>query len=335
VTVHYEGMQSRSARAVVAAGTLAAAAALALAGCADGSRSGSPGLALSQPSASSSASLPRSPAGRPARSSRPRSAAFLAEVHDPGRVTGILSGPCHASGGGRLPDRRCTPGAIDPVVTQADIGSTICVPGYTATVRPPESQTRAFKFGQAYPAYGIAAGTQSELDHLVPLELGGANDAANLWPQAGPVPNPKDSVERALNRAVCDGQIKLARAQRAIAADWQTAEASLGLGAPAPAPAPAQSAQALRCSASVSSRSPADYTTVDIGVQTAAGAPVTAVAHYKTTDHPKTAVADGTGHATIAYYISGATPGYTVTVDVTVSPGARTAHCSTSFTPAS
>ena len=38
---------------------------------------------------------------------------------------------------GRLPDRRCTPGAIDPAVTQADIQSTICVTGYADTVRPP------------------------------------------------------------------------------------------------------------------------------------------------------------------------------------------------------
>jgi hypothetical protein len=220
-------------------------------------------------------------------------------------------------------------------VTQADIGSTICVPGYTATVRPPESQTEAFKFGQAYPAYGIATGAESELDHLVPLELGGANDAANLWPEVGPLPNAKDSVERALNRAVCDGRITLARAQRVIAADWETAESSLGLSAPAPAPAPARPGRVLRCSASPSSRSPADYTTVDIDVRTAAGASVTTVAHYKTTDHEETAVAGGSGQATVAYSISGATPGYTVTVDVTVSAGSRTAHCSTSFIPVS
>jgi len=256
-------------------------------------------------------------------------------VHDPGRVTGTLAGPCQARDHGRLPDRRCTPGAIDPAVTQADIASTICVSGYTQTIRPPESQTEAFKFGQAYPAYGLAAGTESELDHLVPLELGGANDAANLWPEAGPVPNAKDSVEHVLNSAVCDGRIRLARAQHGIARNWETAEPRLGLGAPVPAPAPAPAAQALSCSASVSSSSPADYTTVDIYVRTAAGTSVTTVAHYKTTDHQKTAMADGAGQATVAYYISGATPGYTVTVDVTASAGSRTANCSTSFTPVS
>jgi hypothetical protein len=132
------------------------------------------------------------------------------------------------------------------------------------------------------PPTALAPGTQSELDHLVPLELGGANDAANLWPEAGPVPNPKDSVEGVLNSAVCDGRISLASAQRAIARDWRTAESALRLGAPAPSPAPAQPAHALACSASVSNSSPADYTTVDIDLQTAAGASVTTVAHYKT-----------------------------------------------------
>jgi hypothetical protein len=222
-------------------------------------------------------------------------------------------------------------------VTQADIQSTICVSGYTHTVRPPESQTERFKFSQAYPAYGLAAGRQSELDHLVPLELGGANDAANLWPEAGSVPNPKDAVEGALNRAVCDGRISLSRAQRAIARNWETAERSIGRGAPAPAQttAPAPSANGLSCRASVSSASPAGNTTVDIKVRTAAGASVTTVAHYKTTDHPKTAIADRGGHATVGYDVGGATPGYKVRVDVTASAGSRTAHCSTSFTPVS
>lgn len=38
-----------------------------------------------------------------------------------------------------LPIHSATPGAIDPIVTQENIGSTICVVGYTKTVRPPVS----------------------------------------------------------------------------------------------------------------------------------------------------------------------------------------------------
>lgn len=152
----------------------------------------------------------------------------LLEVHDPGHVTGIVArASCHALPGPR-PDPGCTPGAIDPAVTQADIQSTICRSGYTANVRPPVSETDRFK-RTMYAAYGIPTGATSELDHLVSLELGGANDAANLWPEVGPVPNPKDTVENDLHKAVCSNKVTLAAAQQAIASNWQTAEIVLGI----------------------------------------------------------------------------------------------------------
>lgn len=60
-----------------------------------------------------------------------------------------------------------------------------------------------------------------EYDHLVSLELGGAvNDPRNLWPEPEGSPNPKDSVESALHRMVCDGEMTLAAAQHIIATDW-------------------------------------------------------------------------------------------------------------------
>ena len=320
---------------------LIAAGALALAGCAGPGHAGPAGparhtRAAAMPSRGSASSL-ASPARHKTRQARRAPVAHLVSVHDPGQVTGTLTGPCQARDRGRLPDRRCTPGAVDPAVTQADIRTTVCTTGYTERVRPPESQTEDFKFSQAYPAYGIATGTTSELDHLVPLELGGANDAANLWPEAGSLPNPKDAVEDALKTAVCDGEVKLARAQRAIARNWETAETRLGLGpgpAPAPQPQPTRAGK-LRCAASVSTTSPADYHTVYVYIRTAPGVAVTTVAHYKTTDNQKSAVADAAGRATIAYYISGATPGYTVAVSVTATASSKTATCSTSFTPVS
>jgi hypothetical protein len=223
--------------------TLAAAVlALAVAGCTSATQSAAPGPA-SSPAASRPATASAAPSHHRRHHQAPPPAAsrdgHLVVIHDPGEVTGTLTGPCHTRDGGRLPDRRCTPGAADPAVTQADIHATICVTGYTATVRPPESQTEAFKFRDAYPAYGIPAGVSGELDHLVPLELGGANDAANLWPEAGAIPNPKDAVENALREAVCAGQVTLARAQRAIARNWETAEARLGLATSAPSQPPA------------------------------------------------------------------------------------------------
>jgi len=155
----------------------------------------------------------------------------LKQVRDPGHVTGTLHGRCYFRDGNKLPDPRCTPGSIDPIVTQANIKSTICRSGWTDPhLRPPESQTEHFKRYVAFPHYGLTWYQESELDHLVPLELGGSNDATNLWPELGkPSGNPKDSVENALNRAVCSGRVSLARAQAAIASNWMTAEKRLGL----------------------------------------------------------------------------------------------------------
>lgn len=166
----------------------------------------------------------------PPAASRPSAAsAGLIAVHDPRHVTGTITGTCHYNDGGQLPDPRCTPGSFDPAVTQADIHQTICVSGYTKSVRPSSEQTDRFKYDVAYPAYGTPKSEKTELDHLVSLELGGSNDAANLWPESPATPNPKDKVENALHKAVCDGRVTLAAAQRAIASDWMTAESSLGL----------------------------------------------------------------------------------------------------------
>jgi hypothetical protein len=141
------------------------------------------------------------------------------------------AGSCHASGSGlsQLPDRRCTPGAANPAVTQATISSTICRSGWTATVRPPERVTEPEKLASLR-AYGESGASRFEYDHLVPLELGGAvNDPRNLWPEPdyptshGFYLNPKDKLESALKRLVCEGRLTLSGAQRQIAANWVAA----------------------------------------------------------------------------------------------------------------
>jgi hypothetical protein len=133
-------------------------------------------------------------------------------------------GSCHATGHGSYssPDRHCTPGALNPAVTQSTIDHTICVAGYTKTIRPPESVTEPEKLANMA-AYGVGGRSAHdfEYDHLVSLELGGAvNDPRNLWPEPGASPNPKDSVEDRLHDLVCDGQMPLATAQHVIATDW-------------------------------------------------------------------------------------------------------------------
>jgi hypothetical protein len=125
---------------------------------------------------------------------------------------------------------RCTPGALNPAVTQATLSSTICRGGWTSTVRPSESITRREKLA-SMSAYGDGSSTSAfEYDHDVPLELGGAvNDPRNLWPEpdyaarSGFYLNPKDRLERALNRLVCARAMSLSHAQRLIATDWVSA----------------------------------------------------------------------------------------------------------------
>jgi hypothetical protein len=67
-----------------------------------------------------------------------------------------------------------------------------------------------------------------ELDHLVPLELGGADGMGNIWPQCGPDSvelhqryfKQKDRVENYLAEEVKAGRLPLDSAQRGIASDW-------------------------------------------------------------------------------------------------------------------
>jgi len=112
-----------------------------------------------------------------------------------------------------------TPGAYNPDVTQATIGSTICVRGWTKTVRPPVDYTNGLKTQQlrAFGLRGPASAYQE--DHLISLELGGApTDPRNLWPEPYPRAADVDKVENELNAAVCGGRLTLAEARRKEAA---------------------------------------------------------------------------------------------------------------------
>jgi hypothetical protein len=130
----------------------------------------------------------------------------------------FLGGGAESSGGqstrALLASWTRTPGALNPDVTQATIGRTICVHGWTRTVRPPVSYTNALKSRQlrAYGLHGPLSGYQE--DHLISLELGGAPvDPRNLWPEPYPRAADVDRIENELNRRVCDGSLSLADAQ--------------------------------------------------------------------------------------------------------------------------
>jgi len=253
------------------------------------------------------------------------------------------AGSCHyryTSTHQPLPDVRCTPGALNPKVTQATIATTICRSGYTAQIRPPESVTEPEKIANARSYAYKGSLSVAEYDHFVPLELGGdPNDRRNLWvepPSPGRrsgsgVNNPKDQVESQARSLVCAHKVGLAAMQAAIAANWTTAIAVVthtptGGGG-------GGGGGTLACTARVSDASPAQYSTVDVFVGTKASAAVIATAHYKTKDTVKTARADGAGTATIAYAISRATKGFRVVVSVVVTLGTARSSCATSFTP--
>ncbi|MDE2071493.1 MAG: HNH endonuclease [Patescibacteria group bacterium] len=126
---------------------------------------------------------------------------------------------------GPYPDPACTPGAIFASTTL----EALCAPGYTQKVRNVSTTLKR----RVYAEYGVAypePGGTYEADHLIPLELGGSNDIANLFPEAAsPAPGfrEKDLVENYLHQEVCAARAALPRAQEEIAHDWVAVYESL------------------------------------------------------------------------------------------------------------
>lgn len=208
--------------------TVAAAAALALTGCAAGPAQH--GFQVMKAAGSQTAPTPAG--GQLAVGPGPTN--YTVQPQPP-------AGSCqyrYSPTGEPLPDPRCTPGAVSPKVTQDTLAHTVCRAGYTKSIRPPVEITRAEKRANARSYSFTGDMADAEYDHLVSLVLGGdPNDPRNLWvepPSPGHKPkdgvnNPKDIVENKLSAAVCSGRVPLADAQTAIATDWTTALDRLGL----------------------------------------------------------------------------------------------------------
>jgi hypothetical protein len=73
-------------------------------------------------------------------------------------------------------------GALNPDVTQDTIAQTICVPGYTQSVRPASSFTNGVK-ALLLKRAGLdpSTATDYELDHIIPLALGGHPRTLKTW----------------------------------------------------------------------------------------------------------------------------------------------------------
>src|SRR5436309_1725650 len=97
---------------------------------------------------------------------------------------------CHAKthNGFPTPDPACTPGAFNPTITLAVLKNpafrTGCI--RDCATSPTAKNATYARYGLAHPTNNSGATQTCELDHVVPLEIGGADTLDNIWPQCGP-----------------------------------------------------------------------------------------------------------------------------------------------------
>jgi Protein of unknown function (DUF3761) len=119
-----------------------------------------------------------------------------------------------------LPDRRCSPGGYYKLLTRAVICSSSF---HTGTIRN-VSQTEKFAVEREYGMAATYYGYSIEIDHIVPLELGGSNSIANLFAEPGSGRanyHVKDEAENRAKDWVCEGRLSLKAARRGFATDWE------------------------------------------------------------------------------------------------------------------
>ena len=117
---------------------------------------------------------------------------------------------------------------LNPDVRHETIDQTICVAGYTASVRPATSYTNGVKLKLLRESGTDAANASKyELDHVIPLAVGGhPRNPKNLMLQPWDGEDgakKKDRLEKRLQQLVCSKQLALRDAQAAIWTDWQSA----------------------------------------------------------------------------------------------------------------
>lgn len=103
----------------------------------------------------------------------------------------------------------------NPLVKQSNINKTICIPGWSDTQRPAGSVTEKIKIRLENQ---IGFHGEAELDHAIPISLGGwgGGDGMGLWIEPQPRARVVDQIEIQLHRDVCAGKITLSQAQKQI-----------------------------------------------------------------------------------------------------------------------
>jgi hypothetical protein len=113
------------------------------------------------------------------------------------------------------PDRRCSPGAYAATLTRAAICARSFDPAALSSIPAALRRTVA----QAYGATGPAVRTVA-IDYVVPVALGGATGAANLFaraPFAAAAARARAQLVASLRQKVCAGATTLRAAQRQLA----------------------------------------------------------------------------------------------------------------------
>jgi len=120
-------------------------------------------------------------------------------------------------GGLSVPNRKLTPGAIVTTDTKKVCSRELHAPAISGAVQ-----------AAVYREYGDTSASSVHkhiLDLLVPYDLGGAAVKANLWPAAtsGTGFYQKVETDKILRQMVCQGDVPLTTAQRALESSWYSA----------------------------------------------------------------------------------------------------------------
>lgn len=125
---------------------------------------------------------------------------------------------------GALPIRTITPGSVRPGVTKLELCDKSFRTGRIRNVPDSVKETVRRAYGMTHKRDLWCNSEQGcEIDHLVPLLLGGSNDTTNLFPQAYEGhwnAHHKDRLEVRMKRLVCADQVDLLDAQGIFMTNW-------------------------------------------------------------------------------------------------------------------
>jgi hypothetical protein len=112
----------------------------------------------------------------------------------------LLSAPVYADDSLFLPNPKLSPGEANPNVTVEQL----CTSGYSKSVRNVTEKTKE----EVCNSYGIVCtGKTHEVDHIIPLVIGGTNSPLNLFPQSYQTCPynawVKDRLEKFMHHSVC------------------------------------------------------------------------------------------------------------------------------------